>query len=245
MRCGRLLKKNKNLTEEEEATGDIGSIWDHTAFDAISKLIVSLIQSPSRDQVSTDKLVEDFANRTDHILPGLMTSDEHATYPNAILKTYGEECSEELTTTAKPGSTPVLKPPEKLLYCTVRKSRSKGRVNEITQTIVFGTEEMLEEALERSPVSNTINTSFIERNNGTARHFNARKQRKTYCFSKRIIEHEAMSWLMVAHYNFCWTPRTLQVETVPGKYAQRSPAMAAGIADHVWSLLELLKRQIL
>ncbi|MBF0136991.1 MAG: helix-turn-helix domain-containing protein [Magnetococcales bacterium] len=64
-------------------------------------------------------------------------------------------------------------------------------------------EVQMDDVLNDSPCSGTINTAFVERYNGSSRHFNAMKQRKTYSFSKQYKEHEAMSWLMVTHYNFC------------------------------------------
>lgn len=39
-------------------------------------------------------------------------------------------------------------------------------------------------------------------------------------------------------YNFCWPVRTLRVKGEGGRWRKRTPAMAAGLADHVWSLSE-------
>ena len=86
----------------------------------------------------------------------------------------------------------------------------------------------------------TINTSFLERHNGTDRHRNARKARKTYRFSKDWRHHEAVTYLTMYVYNFCWPVRTLRVKDGGGRWQQRSPAMAAGLADHVWSIPEWL-----
>jgi len=51
---------------------------------------------------------------------------------------------------------------------------------------VFGSEAQVQVAIENSAVSNMINASFVERHNGTDRNRNARKVRKTYCFSKKV-----------------------------------------------------------
>lgn len=211
--------------------------------------MVSLIQGPSRDQKTTDRLVEDFADRTNHVPPELMTTDEHAPYKNSILKTYGVEAPP--ASEKKPGRKPKPKkvPPPGLVYATVNKTREHGEIVDVKTTLVFGTPEGLAKALESSPVSRHINTAFVERQNGTARHLNARMQRKTYSFSKQLLEHFLMTWLAVFYYNFCWEPRTLRV-LVPGPegeglYVQRSPAMAAGLADHAWTVEELLDWQVL
>ena len=77
---------------------------------------------------------------------------------------------------------------------------------------------------------------------GTQRHFNARKARKVYTFSKELVFHVAVTWLCVVFYNFGWTPRTLRekVQENPPRYHYRTPAMVAGLTDHCWSLENLL-----
>jgi hypothetical protein len=80
----------------------------------------------------------------------------------------------------------------------------------------------------------------VERQNGTDRHRNARKARKTYRFSKDWRYHEAVTYLTMYSYNFCWPVRTLRIKNEQGRWQQRSPAMAAGLTDHVWSISEWL-----
>jgi len=74
--------------------------------------------------------------------------------------------------------------PKDLCYATVSKRREKGRRGKVLKTIVFGTVELLKTLLIQSTVSTTINTSLVERNNGTHRGKNSRKRQKIYCFSK-------------------------------------------------------------
>jgi hypothetical protein len=129
--------------------------------------------------------------------------------------------------------------PPDLCYATVCKKRAHGRVVEVVRTVVFGTLCVLAMLLSRSRVSKTINTAFALRNNGTDRRQNARKHRKTYAFSKDLDVHHAASYFIGYTYNFCWCVRTLRVQGADGGcYEQRTPAMAAGLADHVWSLQE-------
>ncbi len=211
--------------------------------------MVSLKQGPSRDQETCDLLVEDFAERTGKKPPELVSTDDHAPYKNSLLKTYGEDFQPARNGTT--GRMPDLKkrPPEGMVYVTVDKTRRNGKVVDVKTTLVFGTEEQLANALENSPVSSHVNTAFVERQNGTARHFNPRKQRKTYSFSKQLLEHLAMTWLAVFCYNFCSPNRALR-KLVPGPkgegiYITRSPAMAAHIADHIWTVEEFLAWQVL
>src|SRR5439155_2737170 len=102
--------------------------------------------------------------------------------------------------------------------------------------------EQLEQTLAESERSKTVNTSFAERYHGTQRQFNARKKRKAYTFSKELGLHRACTWLVVVWYNFGWCVRTLRqkVQEDPPRYHYRTPAMAAGLADHAWTMHELL-----
>jgi transposase-like protein/IS1 family transposase len=76
-----------------------------------------------------------------------------------------------------------------------------------------------------------ICTSHVERMNGSIRCFCKRMARLTYCFSKKWTNHRAALGLFFAHYNFCRKHKTLKGLT---------PAMAHGIATHVWTVRELL-----
>ena len=107
-----------------------------------------------------------------------------------------------------------------------------------TTTIVFGTAASVRAALARSAVSRTVNTAFVERHNGTTRNRDARKVRKTYHFSKDWWTHRAATFFSQYSYNFCWPVRTLKEK---GGEA-RTPAMMAKLADHVWTLVEWIKR---
>ena len=78
------------------------------------------------------------------------------------------------------------------------------------ERVRLGTQKQGEEALAAGSTATTINTSYVERLHGTQRHFNARKARKVYTFSKELVFHVAVTWLCVVYYNFGWFPRTLR-----------------------------------
>ena len=122
----------------------------------------------------------------------------------------------------------------------MHKTREKSRVVAVEQRVIFGTVAAVSAALAASLVSAAVNTVFVERHNGTDRNRNARKVRKTYCFSKDWEVHEAMTCFTLYSSNFCSPVRTLREEIAPKRYRQRTPAMAAGLTDHVWSLEEWL-----
>ena len=91
------------------------------------------------------------------------------------------------------------------------------------------------EAVIGNPNVSEIETTYIERFNGTLRQWSKRYTRKTYAFSKKWEMLEAMLALSFAHYNFCRVHRTLK----------STPAMAAGLTNHAWSVGELLEEACL
>ena len=195
-----------------------------------------------RTAENTEALVEDFRRRTGGRLMGLMTSDDYSAYEAATLRAYGETITPPRT--GRPGrpKAPYRAPPPGLTYATVTKRRAKGRAVEVGTRVVFGTVAAVLLALGMSKVSRAINTAFVERENGTDRHRNARKGRRTYRFSKDWRYHEAVTFLSLYCYNFYWPVRTLASKDDEGRCVKRTPAMAAGLTDHVWSMAEWLSR---
>jgi IS1 family transposase len=97
----------------------------------------------------------------------------------------------------------------------------------------FGTEidyAMLNKIYGPAPNAH-ISTSFTERQNLTMRMSMRRFTRLTNAFSKKVENHEAAVALHFMHYNFARVHQTLRV----------TPAMEAGIADHVWTIEEIVR----
>jgi hypothetical protein len=227
-------KKEANCDPDDPADKERGDRWDHVALDAENALLLAIVPE-KRTAESCRQVVEQVHARTGGRTDLLLTSDEHAPYETAIREVYGVETPAP----RKPGPGRPPKPikvvPENLVYATVRKERKGNRVTKVDRTLVFGTVIALAFLLMRSRVSSTINTAFVERNNGTDRHQNARKGRKTYRFSKVPDVHDAVTFFVAYCYNFCWCVRTLPRTESGGP---STPAMAAGLTDHVWSLAE-------
>jgi hypothetical protein len=198
------------------------------------------------DQANANQLVLGLKQCSDGHIP-FFTSDELKHYDDALLAAYG--LKHEFPRTDKRGRPrkPVLKAPKRLLYAQVVKRRKKGRVVEITSRVVFGTEKAVAAQLKQSPVSKHINTSFVERNNLTMRHQNRRLTRKTIAFSKKRERLEQQLHLAFAYYHFVKPHLGLRVEVKDEsrKYQNRTPMMAAGITDHIWTMAELFSRGIL
>ena len=81
-----------------------------------------------------------------------------------------------------------------------------------------------------APTRAMICTSFVERQNLNVRLFNRRFTRLTMGFSKKLANLKHTVALFVAFWNFCWIHNTLK----------KTPAQAAGLTDHVWTVEELL-----
>ena len=82
------------------------------------------------------------------------------------------------------------------------------------------------EAVTGNPDPDHVNTSFVERQNLTMRMHMRRFTRLTNGFSKKVENHAHAVALHFMFYNFCRIHKTLRV----------TPAMQAGVADHVWTL---------
>jgi IS1 family transposase len=234
-----VAKKEKNCDPADPADDRKGDSWDHVALDAESRLVVSVVPG-ERTAENVVAVVEDFQRRTGGRLMDLITTDGYPAYEEAILAAYGETITPPRT--GKPGrpKAPYKVAPEGLTYAMVEKTREKGRVVKVVTRVIFGTMAAVAAALGMSGASRAVNTAFVERENGTDRHRNARKGRKTYRFSKDWRHHEAVTYLTMYVYNFCWPVRTLRSKDDRGTWQKRSPAMVAGLADHVWSISEWL-----
>ena len=232
-------KKQKHCDPTDPDDRQQGDHWDHVALDPEHRLVLSVVPG-KRDADKVKQLVQDFKRRTGGRLMNLLTSDDYAPYEEAIREAYAETVTPPRT--GKPGrpKSPRKVVPKGLKYATVHKTRANGRVVNVTLRAVFGTVAAIMAALAASLVSTVVNTAFVERHNGSDRNRNSRKVRKSYCFSKDWEVHEAVTYFTLYSYNFCWPVRTLRQGDRESGYIQRTPAMAAGLTDHVWSLKEWL-----
>jgi len=243
-------KKEKHCDPNDPADHHQGSFWDHVLLDADSKLIVSLVVG-RRTEATAYQVFADFYKRTDGQLPPLITSDEYAVYFSVIVSIYGVRKEDlELTDAQKEeygwDELPPVYFPVEIAYATVHKEREQGRVVRVEQRVIKGTPQQVQEVLKQGTTAQSINTNYIERWNGTQRNFNPRKGRKVYTFSKELVFHVAVTWLCVVAYNFCWTPLPLRqkVQEAPPRYRYRTPAMAAGLTEAVWTMGQVLRYPI-
>lgn len=230
-------KKQEHCDPNNPADAQRGDWWDHTAYDPEHKLVLCVVPG-ARTVEQTEAVVESVKERTEGRPLRLMTSDALPAYQDAILHVYGTEVTTTPTGRDTKRMVPEKVPLPELTYATVEKKRRLGRVVEILVHLIFGTMAALVQALRRSKVSRRVNVSFLERYHATDRHRNARKVRKSYTFSKDWQVHESMTYFTIYVYNFCWPVRTLADRDEQGRPRQRSPAMAAGLTDHMWTMRE-------
>jgi hypothetical protein len=144
--------------------------------------------------------------------------------------------------------------PADLLYAQVVKQRERGNVVAVSTKPVFGSAAAIQTRLEALPTSRSINTSFVERENLTLRQQSRRLTRKTSCFSKELPWLEKHLWLVLAYYHLVLPHDSLQQplaqpEPTRGSGSARrwrpiTPAMAAGMTDHIWTTTELLSYRV-
>jgi hypothetical protein len=131
------------------------------------------------------------------------------------------------------GRPPTLKRPQPgWQYVQVVKQREHGRVVGTKVRVVFGDPIQTLALLGQS-------TSYIERTHLTMRLFNGRLTRKTLAFSKDVEMYRASAAWEDLVYNLARPLKTLRVEDLCNpkrKWKQRSPAMASGLTDHIWTI---------
>jgi hypothetical protein len=131
---------------------------------------------------------------------------------------------------------PRLAAPKDLFYAQVVKVRNKtGQVVEVSRRVVYGGPRRFGKQLRLRQLGTTIQTAFMERWYGTLRGLVAPLRRRTRCLSWSRSRHRGKVWLMVSLYNFVMPHKSLR----QGR-TSRTPAMAIGLTDHVWSYREYI-----
>lgn len=124
----------------------------------------------------------------------------------------------------------------------VVKSKSSGTWN-IQRIIAQGTKAMVEQLLETTQGGGVINTAYIERLNATFRQRLACLFRRTRHLARQSTTLQQSMYVLGCVYNFCDFHKSLRLRLSVGRHSfhwvPRTPALAAGLADHRWSLEEL------
>jgi IS1 family transposase len=227
----------KKIFQEE---GDVGEQWISAAFDPENKVVVACHRGRRTEKALT-ALVEDTVERLKAPLDVLYTSDEWDPYAGALRNNLYETVKPWPHNGPGRPCKPRKVPHRDLKYAVVHKHRQGGRVVQVTRKIVYGNEQEIMKIIEASPVSKTINTAFIERTNLTLREGNRRLTRKTNGFSKAARLLDCQLAVYLTHYHFVRPHGGLIKKANGQKQIHRTPFMAAGFTDRIWSMMDLLK----
>jgi IS1 family transposase len=204
--------KDRNVPRSMEGQPGVGSVWTWTALDADSKLMISYFVG-DRSARSACRFMTDVASRLDRKVQ--LTTDGHKAYLEAVGMAFQDD--------------------QPIDYAMLIKHYGPGPADagRYSPPVVTSTEPHV---VRGYPDEEHISTSYVERANLTMRMNMRRFTRLTNAFSKRVEMHEHAVALHFMHYNFCRAHETLTRE----RGAKTTPAMAAGVADHVWTLDEVI-----
>lgn len=163
--------------------------------------------------------------------PPALATDGQGSYREAMVETWGQ-----VPEYAGRGRPPTQKQPQPgWHYLKVVKHRSGSRLTGVSIQVVYGNPEEVISLLGQ-------HTAYIERTHLTSRQMNGRLVRKTLSYSKQVEMLEAASAWEDWVYNLTRPVKTLRVEINNGlcRWQPRSPAMVAGLTDHIWTVKELL-----
>src|SRR5262249_7777403 len=140
------------------------------------------------------------------------------------------------------GGRPWLRPWRHVLIAQVVKRYERRRVVATDRRLVDGTPARVETLRRRSQGDGVINTAYIERLNATFRERLAPLARRCRALARHTLTLQHGMYLIGTVYNFCTSHASLDLATLGAgmRCVQQTPAMAAKITDHCWSVRELL-----
>src|SRR5215475_5799286 len=221
--------------------------WVWTAMDPVTKLLLA-IDVGERTLAMAQRVVHQVVQV---VAPGcvpLFLTDGFKEYTTALLTHYGQWGQPARRRAQGPAPKPRWMPAPGLLYAQVVKTVRRRRLVRVRYRVVFGTLAAIEQVL--AAYGWHINTAFIERVNLTIRQHVAAVGRRvmTLCKGEEGL-HQQLA-LYHVYYNFCLPhasvrqPLPQPLPTHGNGSAKRwrpcTPAMAAGLTDHVWTLREVL-----
>jgi transposase-like protein/IS1 family transposase len=227
------VKSQHIQADEIRAKGRKLIVWIALAMDVTTRLWLAGTVSQHRDHHLIDRLLQHVRACCQFVQGLLVCTDGFAAYPKSI----GRAFREKVKKSAGRGRCALEAWPD-LCIATVIKHTKKKRVVEITRKVTRGTHEKAKELLLLTQGGTELNTAFIERLNGTFRERLASLTRKCRHAAARVETLETGMYLIGCTYNFCWPHQELSKKAHFG--CPTTPAMAAALTDHIWSIRELL-----
>jgi IS1 family transposase len=215
--------------DEIRIKGKKGILWMGLAMEVSSRLWLAGVVQPARDRVLADRLLRMVRRCASGASQLLICVDGWAAYPNAILRAFSQQVKEGVLE----GRAQMRVWPQ-LIIGQVIKTQKKYRLVSVQHTLLRGTEQGLATCLTQSKGGTQINTAYIERFNGTIRERLASLTRKCRHASAHLEPFQWGMYLIGCTYNLCWTHDQLG----------QTPAVAAGLTDHAWSLQHVLTYKV-
>lgn len=216
-----------------------GIVWMALAMMVATRLWLAGEVSEQRDMPLIRRLIER-VKRCAARRPLLVCTDGLVSYIRAIRETFRDPVH-----TGKDGR-PRLRPWCNVLTAQVVKRYERRRVVETDRRIIDGTSARVKTLLRRSQGDGVINTAYIERLNATFRERLAPLARRSRALARHTLTLQHGMYLIGTVYNFCTPHASLDLATLGAGMCcvQQTPAMAAGITDHCWSVRELLSYHV-
>ncbi len=215
-----------------------GAVWQAMAVALPSRLWLGGVVSPTRDGALVTRLLRRVGAGA-ATAAFLLCVDGFAAYVGAARAVFRAPVY-----SGKPGR-PQLRLPDGFLLAQVVKSPKGRRLAEVVRRVVVGTEEAVARAIVATRGGTVITTSYIERLNATVRAHLAPLARRGRGLAQGTALIASGLWLVGSADNFCWTHQSLRLRAIGGRtWLERTPAMAAGLTDHVWSREELLRSPV-
>jgi hypothetical protein len=205
-----------------------------------SRLWLGGVISPHRDVPLITTLVQ-MVRACARTLDIMVCVDGLASYVTACLRVFRHPVR-----TGRRGR-PRLVVAQGLLVGQVVKRYVRRRVVSVERRVVRGTEAAIAAVLAATHTGTGINTAYIERLNATFRASLAPLVRRGRALAHTEAVLSAGMWLVGCAYNFCWLHESLRQRApagAPWKWQERTPAMAARLTDHRWTMRELLDYQV-
>ncbi len=142
---------------------------------------------------------------------------------------------------------PRLLPEPGLLIGQVVKQYAQRHVVSVSRRVIQGSAAAIGAVIAATHSGTDLNTAYIERLNATFRSALAPLVRRGRAIARTDAMLTAGMYLVGCAYNFCWVHASLRQPAPVGarlKWQERTPAMAAGLTDHCWTMSELLHYQV-
>lgn len=206
-----------------------GTLWMATALSVFSRLFVWGALAPQRDGALVRQVISQVRAAALLERPVLWAVDGFAAWTSGVLRVFRDPVR-----SGKRGRPPLVVWADLHIVQVVKQYRRR-RLTEVERRLAYGCQRCADAIVQMSQATmGVFNTAYVERLNATFRTWLPALARRSRTPARQVAQLEAAMFWMGAVYNFCRVHATLQA----------TPAMAADLTDHVWSLDELLRYRV-